>query len=74
MSIEILIFIIIVTVHCYLSFKKVYPNFKLCCKTHVPSEDELPLIAVDREEGSPACVINHREELIFDYYLNAERP
>ena len=68
-SIEILLFIVIVTVHCYLAFKKVFPNCKLCCKTCVPSEDELPLIAGDTytEEGSPARVITHREELIFDF-------
>ena len=63
-SIEILLFFIIVTVHCYLAFK-VFPNCKLCCKTRVPSEDELPLIAGDTEE-SPARVITRREELIFD--------
>ena len=73
-SIEILLFAVIVTVHCYLAFKKVSPN---CCKqTHVPSEDELPLIAGDteEEEGSPAHVITHREELIFDFYLTKEHP
>ena len=75
-SIEILLFVVIVTVHCYLAFKKVFPNCKLCCKqTHVPSEDELPLIAGDtEEEGSPARVITRREELIFDFYLNKEHP
>ena len=73
-SIEILLFAIIVTVHCSLAFKKVFPNCKLCCKTCVPSEDELPLIAGDREEGSLACVIAHREELIYDFYLNEEHP
>ena len=72
-SIEILLFFIIVTVHCYLAFKKVFPNCKLCCKTRVPSEDELPLIAGDTE-GSPARVITRREELIFDFYLNEEHP
>ena len=72
-SIEILVFVIIVTVHCYLAFKKVFPNFKLCCKIHVCSEDELPLIAGDTEEGSPAHVITRRE-LIFDFYLNEEHP
>ena len=62
-SIEILLFVVIVTVHCYLAFKKVFPNCKLCCKqVHVPSEDELPLIADDKE-GSPTLA---REELIFD--------
>ena len=73
-SIEILLFVVIVTVHCYLAFKKVFPN---CCKqTHVPSEDEIPLIAgnTEEEEGSPAHVITHREELIFDFYLNKEHP
>ena len=64
-SIEILSFAVIVTVHCYLAFKKVFPNCKLCCKTRVPSEDELPLIAGDTE-GSPTHVITRREELIFD--------
>ena len=73
MSIEILLFIIIVTVHCYLAFKKVFPNRKLCCKTRVPSEDELPIIDGDTE-GSPARVITRREELIFDFYLNEEHP
>ena len=72
-SIEILLFFIIVTVHCYLAFKKVFPNCKSCCKTHVPSEDELPIIAGDTE-GSPARVITRREELIFDLYLNEEHP
>ena len=71
-SIEILLFFIIVTVHCYLAFK-VFPNCKLCCKTRVPSEDELPLIDGDTE-GSPARVITRREELIFDLYLNEEHP
>ena len=71
-SIEILLFVIIVTVHCYLAFKKVFPNYKLCCKTSVPSEDELPLIAGDTEEGSPARIITRREELIFDFYLTEE--
>ena len=73
-SIEILLFVVIVTVHCFLAFKKVFPNCKLCCKTCVPSEDELPLIAGDTEEGSPACVIARREELIYDFYLNEEHP
>ena len=50
-----------------------FPNCKLCCKTHVPSEDELPIIAGDTE-GSPARVITRREELIFDFYLNEEHP
>ena len=72
-SIEILLVFIIVTVHCYLAFKKVFPNCKLCCMTRVPSEDELPLIAGDTE-GSPARVITRREELIFDFYLNEEHP
>ena len=73
-SIEILLFVIIVTVHCYLAFKKVFPNCKLCHKTHghIPPEDELPFIGNDTEEGSPACIINYREELIFDFYLNKE--
>ena len=75
-SIEILLFVIIVTVHCYLAFKKVFPNCKLCCKTrvNVPSEDELPLIAGETytDERSPARIITHREELIFDFYLNEE--
>ena len=70
-SIEILLFAIIVTVHCSLAFKKVFPNCKLCCETRAPSEDELPLIAGDT--GSPAQV-THREELIFDSYLNKEHP
>ena len=73
-GIEILLFFIIVTVHCYLAFKKVFPNCKLCCKTRVPTEDELPLIAGDAEEGSPARVITRREELIFDFYHNEEHP
>ena len=73
-SIEILLFAVIVTVHCYLAFKKVFPNCKLCCKICVPSEDELPLIAGDTEEGSPARVIARREELIYDFYLNEEHP
>ena len=65
-SIEILLFVVIVTVHCCLAFKKVFPNCKLCCKqTHVPSEDELPLITGDTER-SPAHAITRREELIFD--------
>ena len=76
-SIEILLFVIIVTVHCYLAFK-VFSNCKLCCKqTHVPSEDETPLIAgntEEEEEGSPAHVITRREELIFDFYLTKEHP
>ena len=72
-SIEILLFAIIVTVHCSLAFK-VFPNCKLCYKTCVPSEDELPLIAGDTEEGSPARVIARREELIYDFYLNEEHP
>ena len=72
-SIEILLFFIIVTVHCYLAFKKVFPNCKLCCKTYVLSEDELPLIDGDTE-GSPAHVITHREELIFDFFVNKEHP
>ena len=75
MSIEILLFFIIVTVHCYLAFKKVFPNCKLCCKTRVPSEEEAPLIAGNTEvEGSPARVITRREELIFDLHLNKEHP
>ena len=70
-SIEILLFVIIVTVHCFLAFNKVFPNCKLYChKTRAPSEDELPIIANDTGEGSPATVINRREELIFDFYLN----
>ena len=75
-SIEIFLFVIIVTVHCYLAFKKVLSNCKLCCKqTHVPSEDETPLIAGNtEEEGSPARVITRREELIFDFYLTKEHP
>ena len=73
-GIEILLFFIIVTVHCYLAFKKVFPNCKLCCKTRVPSEEEAPLIAGDTEEGSPARVITRREELIFDFYVNQEHP
>ena len=75
-SIEILLFIIIVTVHCYLAFKKTFPNYKLsCCKTRAPIEDELPLLAGDdKEEGSPARIITHREELIFDFHLNKEHP
>ena len=73
-SIEILLFVIIVTVHCSLAFKKVLPNCKLCCKTCAPSEDELLLIAGDTEEGSPVRVIAHREELIYDFYLNKEHP
>ena len=65
-SIEILLFVVIVTVHCCLAFKKVFPNCKLCCKqTHVPSENELPLITGDTER-SPAHAITRREELIFD--------
>ena len=64
-SIEILLFFIIITVHCYLSITKMFPKFKLHFKTRVPSEDELPLIAGDTEEGSPSS----REELIFDLYL-----
>ena len=74
-SIEILLFVIIVTIHCYLAFK-VFSNCKLCCKqTHVPSEDETPLIAGNtEEEGSPARVITRREELIFDFYLTKEHP
>ena len=72
-SIEILLFVIIVTVHCFLAFNKVFPNCKLYChKTRAPSEDELPIIANDTGEGSPAIVINRREELIFDFYLNEE--
>ena len=76
-SIEILLFFIIVTVHCYLALKnsKAFHNCKLCCKTRVPSEDELPLIAGDTEaKGSPARAITRREELIFDFYLNKEHP
>ena len=73
-SIEILLFVIIVIVHCYLAFKKIFFNCKLCCKTHVPSKEEMPLIAGDTEEGSPAHVITRREELIFDFYLNEEHP
>ena len=75
-SIEILLFVIIVTVHCFLAFNKVLPNCKLYChKTRAPepsSEDELSLIAGDTEEESPTIVINRREELIFDFYLNEE--
>ena len=72
-SIEILLFVIIVTVHCFLAFNKVFPNCKLYCrKTRAPSEDELPIIANDTGEGSPATVINRREELIFHFYLNEE--
>ena len=78
-SMEILLFVVIVTVHCYLAFKRKFPtysNCKLCCnyKTRVLSEDELPLVAGDAEEGlgSPARVITYREELIFDFYLNEE--
>ena len=74
-SIEILLFVVIVTVHCYLAFKKAFPNCKLCCKQAcVPSEDELPLITGDTEEGFPVRVITRREELIFDFYLNKEYP
>ena len=70
-SIEILLFVIIVTVHCFLAFNKVFPNCKLYChKTRAPSEDDLPIIANDTGGGSPATVINRREELIFDFYLN----
>ena len=74
-SVEILLFVIIVTVHCCLMFKKVFPNL-LHCKTHVPSEDELPLIASDASdtEGSSPCIITRREELIFDFYHNEEHP
>ena len=71
-SIEILILVAIITVHCYLAFKG-FPN----CKTHVnvPSEDDeqpLDLISGDREDGFLSSIIVHREELIFDIYLNAE--
>ena len=53
-----------------------FPNCKLCSKTHVPSEEEPPLIADDTytEEGSPARIIARREQLIFDFYLNEEHP
>ena len=71
-TIEMLLFIIIVTVHCFLVFNKAFPNFKLFCqKEHTPPEDELPLIS-DDIEVSPACVVSYREELIFDLYLNKE--
>ena len=76
-SIEMLLFVIIVAVHCYFAFKKVLPNCKLCCKTHIPSEEEAPLIASagdTEEQGSPAHVITRREELIFDVYVNKEHP
>ena len=66
-NIEILLFVVIVTIHCCLAFKKAFPNCKLCCKQAcVPSQDEIPLITGDTEEGSPAHAITHREELIFD--------
>ena len=71
-SIEMLLFVIIVAVHCYLVFKKVIPNCKFCCKTH---EEEVFLIASagdTEEKGSPAHVIT-RQELIFDVYVN-EHP
>ena len=73
-SIEMLLFAIIIAVHCYLVFKKVLPNCKFCCKT---PEEEVPLIASagdTEEQGSPAYVITRREELIFDVYVNEEHP
>ena len=78
-SIEMLLFAIIIIVHCCLAFKKVFPNFKLsCCKTCVPSEEELPLIAgdiyIEETSPDPAHIITYREELIFDFYLNEEHP
>ena len=74
-SIEMLLFAIIFIVHCYLVFKKVFPNFRLCCGICVQSE-ELPLISEDREieDGSQARVITRREELIYDCYLTQEHP
>ena len=74
-SIEILLFVIIATVHFFLAFKKVFPNFKLCCKTqHHVLQDETLANADNTEEGSPARIVTYREELIFDFYLNEEHP
>ena len=63
-SIEMLLFVIIVTVHCSLALK-VCPNSKCY---NVPSTDgiRIPLVADDREKEYRACAIAHREELIFD--------
>ena len=67
-SIEMLLFFIIVIAHCYIALKKVFSKYKLCCKirAHVPSEEELPLIIGDAEETGKV----QREELLFDRYLN----
>ena len=72
-SIEMLLFAIVVITHCCLALIKVFPKCNLCCKTHIPSEDELPLIASDTE-GSPVHVVARREELVFDRYVNKEHP
>ena len=68
-SIEMLLFFIILIVHCCLAFEKVFPNFKLRQKRCASPKDELPLIG-DTTEGSPARAISCREELIFDVYFN----
>ena len=76
-SMEILLFIILVTAHSYLVLKKVFPKFQLCYNTDAVSEEELriPLIANDNctEEGSPAHIITRKEGLIFEFYLSEQQ-
>ena len=66
-SIEILLFVIIATVHCYLAFTN------HCCKSRVRVPTELIHI-IDDKEDAVAHAIAYREELIFDFYLNKEHP
>ena len=69
-SIEILLFIIIFTVHCYFAFNQRFPNSMLYCKACVqtPSEHEAAIVSVNIDV-SPAHIITNREELIFDTYF-----
>ena len=78
-SMEMLLFVIIVSIHCYLAVKKVF-NCKPYHETQNHScQDDVPLIDLteddcNTEQGSPARLITYREELIFDFYLNQEHP
>ena len=71
-SMEMVLFVIIVSVHTYLAFKKIVTCHKLCHKFYTHSE-ELPLVVEDTDrEISPARIISYREELIFDLYVTKE--
>ena len=71
-SIEMLLFVTIVTVHCYFIFKKALPNSTSGCNciTRATSHELAPTSYDVDEEGSPAHIINCRDEIIFDFHLN----